>query len=150
MAMAAMATEQLARAVGSLQPLAAAAAAALSKPPDDDDDEGSKGTASRAHGDDGDRSVAADIRRREISEAPERHVAALVLFARAARTLAAIESARATSGGTGVGAHHLGDAVEWLYASYGADVRGVVAEAQARALLKELRECVGCVAESRR
>lgn len=150
-AMAAMATEQLARAVGSLQPLAAAAAAALSKPPAADDDEGSKGTASRAHGDDGDRSVAADIRRREISEAPERHVAALVLFARAARTLAAIESARAIPrGGTGVGSHHLGDAVEWLYASYGADVRGVVAEAQARALLRELRECVGCVAESRR
>jgi len=146
-AMEALATEQLARAVGSLQPLAAAAATALSKPPAGAN-EGSKGTASRTRGDDGDRSVTADIRRREVSDAPERHVAALVLFARAARRLAAAESARATTnGGTGDGAHHLGDAVEWLYASYGADARGAVLEAQARALLRELRECVACVAE---
>ena len=69
----------------------------------------------------------------------------------APRGLAAAESARqATIGGIGDGAHHLGDAVEWLYASYGADARGAVVEAQARALLRELRECVGCVAESRR
>ena len=148
-AMEALATEQLARAVGSLQPLAAAAATALSKPPAGANNEGSKGTASRTRGDDGDRSVTADIRRREVSEAPERHVAALVLFARAARRLAAAESARATThnGGTGDGAHHLGDAVEWLYASYGADARGAVLDAQARALLRELRECVACVAE---
>jgi len=150
-AMEALAKDQLARAVGSLQPLAAAAASALSKPPAAVADEGSKGTASDAHGDDGDRSIAAAIRRREVSEAPERHVAALILFARAARGLAAAESARrATIGGIGDGAHHLGDAVEWLYASYGADARGAVVEAQARALLRELRECVGCVAESRR
>lgn len=145
-AMEALATEQLARAVGSLQPLAAAAATTLSKPPAAAN-EGSKETASRTRGDDGDRSVTADIRRREISEAPERHVAALVLFARAARRLSRLTT---NDGGTGDGAHHLGDAVEWLYASYGADARGAVLEAQARALLRELRECVACVAESTR
>ncbi len=156
-AMEALATEQLARAVGSLQPLAAAAATALSKPPANSaNDEGSKGTASRtARGDDGDRSVTAGIRRREISEAPERHVAALVLFARAARRLNKAQQGStrlnkaqqgSTHGGTADGAHHLGDAVEWLYASYGANML----EAQAGALLRELRECVACVAESTR
>jgi hypothetical protein len=39
---------------------------------------------------------------------------------------------------------HLGDAIEWLYAAYGADV---LAEGQARSLQRELRECVGCASD---
>ena len=63
---------QLRRAVASLQPLAMDAAAALSKPTGTDGDGPSTG-------DDGDRSVGAEIRRREASEAPERHVVARVV-----------------------------------------------------------------------
>ena len=135
---------QLRRAVASLQPLAIDAAAALSKPTGTDGDGPS--TA-----DDGDRSVGAEIRRREASEAPERHVASLVLFARAARALYAmesddVESIRESSADDDAGDsyRHLGDAIEWLYAAYGADV---LAEGQARSLQRELRECVGCASD---
>ena len=137
---------QLRRAVASLQPLAIDAAAALSKPTGTDGDGPS--TA-----DDGDRSVGAEIRRREASEAPERHVASLVLFARAARALYAmesddVESIRESSADDDAGDsyRHLGDAIEWLYAAYGADV---LAEGQARSLQRELRECVGSAGRRR-
>ena len=135
---------QLRRAVASLQPLAMDAAAALSKPIGTDGDGPSTG-------DDGDRSVGAEIRRREASEAPERHVASLVLFARAARALVATESVddesiRESSADDAAGDsyRHLGDAIEWLYAAYGATV---LAEGQARSLQRELRECVGCASD---
>jgi hypothetical protein len=135
---------QLRRAMASLQPLAMAAAAALSKPIGTDGDGPSTG-------DDGDRSVGAEIRRREASEAPERHVASLVLFARAARALVATESVddesiRESSADDAAGDsyRHLGDAIEWLYAAYGATV---LAEGQARSLQRELRECVGCASD---
>jgi hypothetical protein len=39
---------------------------------------------------------------------------------------------------------HLGDAIEWLYAVYGADV---LAEGQTRSLQRELRECVGSASD---
>jgi hypothetical protein len=126
---------QLRRAMASLQPLAMAAAAALSKPIGTDGDGPSTG-------DDGDRSVGAEIRRREASEAPERHVASLVLFARAARALVATESVDDEAAGDSY--RHLGDAIEWLYAAYGATV---LAEGQARSLQRELRECVGCASD---
>ena len=136
---------QLRRAVASLQPLAMDAAAALSKPTGTDGD-------SPSTGDDGDRSVGAEIRRREASEAPERHVASLVLFARAARALAAMESVddesiRESSADDAADSfRHLGDAIEWLYAAYGATV---MAEGQARSLRRELRECVGSAGRRR-
>ena len=41
---------------------------------------------------------------------------------------------------------HLGDAIEWLYAAYGATV---MAEGQARSLRRELRECVGSAGRRR-
>ena len=135
---------QLRRAVASLQPLAMDAAAALSKPIGTDGDGPSTG-------DDGDRSVGAEIRRREASEAPERHVASLVLFARAARALAATESVNDESvressadDDAADSYRHLGDAIEWLYAAYGADV---LAEGQTRSLQRELRECVGSASD---
>ena len=101
-----------------------------------------------------DRSVAAEIRRREAEAAPERHVASLVLFGRAARALLA-ETEETDSAGEAV--MHVGDAVEWLHA--GARASALAAEAHAggkvgggvwssaareagrRAMRRELREC---------
>ena len=92
-AMEAMATEQLARAVGSLQPLAAARPPRPSPPParTTRDRRGPRVARTGTTGTGPPPRPSAGAR---VSEAPERHVAALILFARAARTLAAAESAR--------------------------------------------------------
>jgi hypothetical protein len=83
--------------------------------------------------------VAAEVRRREAVAAPERHVTSLLLFARAARALAALEAvsqgagaassaaAAASSAATAAAPPsapsdalaHVGDAVEWLHAGQG-------------------------------
>ena len=154
-------------AFASLQPAAESAAAALSAAARETRDgagtvradvvnaDMANADAAGSSADASDRSVAAEIRRREAQAAPERHVASLVLFGRAARALLVEtgenESAREAA------VMHVGDAVEWLHA--GARASDLAAEADAagndggggrssaareagrRAMSRELREC---------
>ena len=116
---------------------------------------GSLNGADDAHRDDA-RTGAASLRRRESAAAPGRHVAALVLFGRAARgvlCLAAEASrgkkrvARASVGVDGWCVSltdakcHVGDAAEWLAAGSRAAARAEMDAAHRRALAGELREC---------
>ena len=114
---------------------------------------GGAGPGSRAD-DDGDdaRTVSASLRRRESAAAPGRHVAALVLFGRAARgvlRLAAESRERVSRNDLVVDGMvsltdakcHVGDAAEWLTAGSRAAVRAAVDAALRRALAGELREC---------
>ena len=149
-----------------LQPAAESAAAALSAAARETGDRAEMGHAdvgradvanavtAGSSADATDRSVAAEIQRREAEAAPERHVASLVLFGRAARALLA-ETEETDSAGEAV--MHVGDAVEWLHA--GARASALAAEARAggevgggvwssaareagrRAMRRELSEC---------
>ena len=114
---------------------------------------GGAGPGSRAD-DDGDdaRTVSALLRRRESAAAPGRHVAALVLFGRAARgvlRLAAESRERVSRNDLVVDGMvsltdakcHVGDAAEWLTAGSRAAVRAAMDAALRRALAGELREC---------
>ena len=156
--------EQLKLALAVLQPMAEGAAAGIAH-------EAATAAAAAAaaeekdeHYGTEDRTVAADMRRREAVAAPERHVTSLLLFARTARGLAALEAVSqgaASSAAAGPppapsdALAHVGDAVEWLHAGSRAAaaaaasaaagprpaIGGVVAEAGRRALTRELREC---------
>jgi hypothetical protein len=122
------------------------------------------------------RTVAASLRRRESAAAPGRHVAALVLFGRAARgalSLAAEELAkekqkrvssfsepagRAISGSDVVidglvsladAKCHVGDAAEWLAAGSRAAALVAMDAAHRRALAGELQECRAALEKTR-
>jgi hypothetical protein len=105
------------------------------------------------------RTVAASLRRRESAEAPERHVAALVLFGRAARgALALAEDSReenvSLADVDGLvsladATFHVGDAAEWLAAGARAAALAEMDDAHRRALQGELRECRAALAKAR-
>ena len=105
------------------------------------------------------RTVAASLRRRESAEAPERHVAALVLFGRAARgALALAEDSReenvSLADVDGLvslldATFHVGDAAEWLAAGARAAALAEMDEKHRRALRGELRECRAALAKAR-
>jgi hypothetical protein len=105
------------------------------------------------------RTVAASLRRRESAEAPERHVAALVLFGRAARgALALAEDSReenvSLADVDGLvsladATFHVGDAAEWLGAGARAAALAEMDDAHRRALQGELRECRAALAKAR-
>ena len=105
------------------------------------------------------RTVAASLRRRESAEAPERHVAALVLFGRAARgALALAEDSReenvSLADVDGLvsladATFHVGDAAEWLAAGARAAALAEMDEKHRRALQGELRECRAALAKAR-
>ena len=112
---------------------------------------------------------AAEVLRRESAAAPGRHVAALVLFGRAARgalSLAAEEMAkkfsepagRAISGSDVVvdglvsladAKCHVGDAAEWLAAGSRAAALVAMDAAHRRALAGELQECRAALEKTR-
>jgi hypothetical protein len=119
------------------------------------------------------RTVAASLRRRESAEAPERHVAALVLFGRAARgALALAEDSREENMASSTSflssepdaarradvdglvslldaTFHVGDAAEWLAAGARAAALAEMDDAHRRALQGELRECRAALAKAR-
>ena len=115
------------------------------------------------------RTVAASLRRRESAEAPERHVAALVLFGRAARgALALAEERRELKQNASEpdaarradvcheqivsladATFHVGDAAEWLAAGARAAALAEMDDAHRRALQGELRECRAALAKAR-
>jgi hypothetical protein len=119
------------------------------------------------------RTVAASLRRRESAEAPERHVAALVLFGRAARgALALAEDSREENVASSTSflssepdaarradvdglvslldaTFHVGDAAEWLAAGARAAALAEMDDAHRRALQGELRECRAALAKAR-
>ena len=115
------------------------------------------------------RTVAASLRRRESAEAPERHVAALVLFGRAARgALALAEERRELKQNASEpdaarradvcheqivsladATFHVGDAAEWLAAGGRAAALAEMDDAHRRALQGELRECRAALAKAR-
>ena len=115
------------------------------------------------------RTVAASLRRRESAEAPERHVAALVLFGRAARgALALAEERRELTQNASEpeaarradvcheqivsladATFHVGDAAEWLAAGARAAALAEMDDAHRRALQGELRECRAALAKAR-
>ena len=119
------------------------------------------------------RTVAASLRRRESAEAPERHVAALVLFGRAARgALALAEDSREENMASSTSflssepdaarradvdglvslldaTFHVGDAAEWLAAGARAAALAEMDEKHRRALRGELRECRAALAKAR-
>jgi hypothetical protein len=119
------------------------------------------------------RTVAASLRRRESAEAPERHVAALVLFGRAARgALALAEDSREENMASSTSflssepdaarradvdglvsladaTFHVGDAAEWLAAGARAAALAEMDEKHRRALQGELRECRAALAKAR-
>ena len=168
----------LATALAETQRAAETAASRLAKLALD----GSRGDGSRGDGSRGDgggddaRTVTASLRRRESAAAPGRHVAALVLFGRAARgalSLAAEELAkkkhdgvssfsqpagRAISGSDVVvdglvsladAKCHVGDAAEWLAAGSRAAALVAMDAAHRRALAGELQECRAALEKTR-
>ena len=107
-------------------------------------------------GDGGDdaRTVAASLRRRESAAAPGRHVAALVLFGRAARgalSLAAEEMAKENLAQISLADAkcHVGDAAEWLAAGSRAAALVAMDAAHRRALAGELQECRAALEKTR-
>ena len=148
-AMEALATEQLARAVGSLQPLAAAAAA----------DRAVQAPRRRERGIEGDRQSHARGRRgplrhrghpqaRDLGGSRASRRGARPLRARGSKALAAADDDNA--GGPAAG--RITSEMRWSGCTRrtARTREASVLEAQARALLRELRECVACVAESTR
>ena len=163
----------LATALAETQRAAETAASRLAKLALD----GSRGDGSRGDGGvDDARTVTASLRRRESAAAPGRHVAALVLFGRAARgalSLAAEELAkkkhdgvssfsqpagRAISGSDVVvdglvsladAKCHVGDAAEWLAAGSRAAALVAMDAAHRRALAGELQECRAALEKTR-
>ena len=173
----------LATALAETQRAAETAASRLAKLAlDGSRGDGSRGDGSRGDGSRGDggvddaRTVTASLRRRESAAAPGRHVAALVLFGRAARgalSLAAEELAkkkhdgvssfsqpagRAISGSDVVvdglvsladAKCHVGDAAEWLAAGSRAAALVAMDAAHRRALAGELQECRAALEKTR-
>ena len=140
-----------------LQPAAESAAAALSAAARETGDRAEMGHADVGRADVGhadvanavtagssadatDRSVAAEIRRREAEAAPERHVASLVLFGRAARALL-VEIGEKNETAREAAVMHVGDAVEWLLAGFAAAER-----AKAEPCERERRVAEACEA----